>query len=137
MKGFYVKISLIPENWFYLGKKSFRQEPYAGILCQNFLNSRKRILPSIKYFSRRPYEVIFLFKISPNSRQLILLRFFFFSQEPFEGMLCQNFFNSQKRILPSIKYFSLRSYEGTECQNFFNSQKCILPSIKYFRLRSH
>ena len=22
MKGFYVKISLIPENWFYLGKKN-------------------------------------------------------------------------------------------------------------------
>ena len=33
-----------------------------------------------------------------------------FRQEPYEGILCQNFFQSQKRILPSIKYFSLTSY---------------------------
>ena len=31
MKGFYVKISLIPENSFYLVIFFFRQEPYEGI----------------------------------------------------------------------------------------------------------
>ena len=64
--------------------EQLRQESYEGILCQNFLNSRKRILPTIKYFS----------------------------QERYEGILCQNFVNSRKRSLPSIKYFSLRHYEG-------------------------
>ena len=55
---------------------------------------------------------IFSLKNSPNSRKLILLREKNFRQEPYAGILCQNFFNSRKRILPSIKYFSLRPYEG-------------------------
>ena len=75
------------------------------------------------------------FRLIPDSS--FYLGCFFFSQEPYEGMLCQNFFNSQKCILSSMKYFRLRSHEGTLCQNFFQSQKRILPSIKYFSLRSY
>ena len=50
MKGLYAKIPLIPEKRILPSIKDFSQEPYEGILCQNFLNSRKRILPRMKYF---------------------------------------------------------------------------------------
>ena len=44
MKGFYAKITLIPKKRILPSTKYFCQEPYEGILRQNFLNSRKLIL---------------------------------------------------------------------------------------------
>ena len=106
MKGFYAKITLIPKKRILPSTKYFCQEPYEGILRQNFLNSRK------------------LFYLGKKS----------FRQEPYEGILCQNYFNSKKkRILPSIKHFSQEPYEGILCQNFLNSRKLILLRKKIFQ----
>ena len=62
MKGFYVKISLIPENAFYRVQNISAWDLMKGFNVKISLIPQKRIVRSIKDFGQEPYEGMLCWK---------------------------------------------------------------------------